>query len=158
MISRLKFVLACGLVLGLAACTTAAQAPSDVRRIVSTTSFGMCTGYCTTRLEISEGQAVLIREARGGRGASNNLPEQRFRETLSAGQWAEIASLAANADLSGLPDVIGCPDCADGGAESLTIESSGAPRTVTFEHGATISQAQTLLERVRALRTRLTPE
>jgi hypothetical protein len=113
----------------------------------------MCVGYCTTRLELSEGQAVLIREARGGRGASD-LPDQRFTATLSAAEWEELSRLAANADLSPLPEMIGCPDCADGGAESLTIDGG---RTITFDHGANITEAAPLLERVRTLRERLTP-
>jgi hypothetical protein len=143
--------------LALAACASApAAAPaSDVRQIASTTSFGMCVGYCTTRLEISEGQAVLVREARGGRGAPQNLPEQRFTTTLSASEWQEIQRLAANADLSALPDRIGCPDCADGGAETLTINGG---RTLTFDFRAPIAEAGPLLDRIRALRDRLTPE
>lgn len=141
----------------LTACAGGAAAPTSVRQIVSTTSFGMCVGYCTTRLEISAGQAVLVREARGGRGASD-LPEQRFSATLSEGEWQEIAHLAANATMSGLPPVLGCPDCADGGAESLTIVDLEGSRSVAFEHGASIAQAQPLLDRVRALRTRMSPE
>ena len=142
----------------LSACASApASAPADIRQIVSTTSFGMCVGYCTTRLEISPGRAVLIRQARGGRGAPQNLPDQRFAAVLSPDEWSEIERLAASTDLSGLPPVIGCPDCADGGAESLTIEG-GQPQTVSFEHNASIAQAAPLLERVRALRTRLTPQ
>lgn len=143
----------------LAACASApAQEPTrDVHQIVSTTSFGMCVGYCTTRLEISPGRAVLIREARGGRGAPQNLPDQRYTAVLTPDEWNAIEQLAANTNLSALPDTIGCPDCADGGAESLTIAGEGAPRTVAFEFGAQIPQAAPLLERVRALRTRLTP-
>jgi len=116
----------------------------------------MCVGYCSTRLEISESQAVLTRSSRGGRGGAQ-LPDQRFTASLTASEWQEIERLAGNASLQGLPPTIGCPDCADGGAESLTIAAAGEPRTVQFEYGATIPQAQPLLERVRALRTRLTP-
>lgn len=142
----------------LAACASMPQpAQTNIRQIVSTTSFGMCVGYCTTRLEISEGRAVLIREARGGRGAPQNLPTQRFAAVLTPEEWDSIESLAASTNLSGLPAVIGCPDCADGGAESLTVEGAGAPQSISFEYGASVAQAAPLLERVRALRARLTP-
>jgi hypothetical protein len=141
----------------LTACASSAPAPSGSTQIVSTTSFGMCVGYCSTRLEISAGQAVLVRSSRGGRGGAQ-LPDQRFAAALPASEWQEIQRLAANTSLAGLPPTIGCPDCADGGAESLTIAGAGAPRTVSFEYGAAIPQAQPLLERVRALRTRLTPQ
>lgn len=98
---------------------------------------------------------MLVRSARGGRGVAN-LPDQRFTASLSASEWQEIAQLAANARLGGLPDTIGCPDCADGGAESLMI-AGATERTITFDHGAQIAEAQPLLDRVRALRARLTP-
>lgn len=159
MLSHAKFGLTAA-ALFLAACTTstAPSAPTSVRHIVSTTSFGMCVGYCTTRLEISESQAVLIREARGGRGAPQTLPEQRYTAELTPAEWEEFSRLAADANLSALPDVIGCPDCADGGAESLTITNVAGSRRVSFEFGANIQQAAPLLQRVRALRARLTPE
>jgi hypothetical protein len=144
-------------VLTLVACAAAPPpTPAHVSQIVSTTSFGMCVGYCTTRLEISPGRAVLIREARGGRGAPQNLPPQRFATVLTPEEWDAFEHLAANTDLTGLPPVIGCPDCADGGAESLTIEGDQA-QTISFEFNASVPRAAPLLERVRALRTRLMP-
>jgi hypothetical protein len=153
-----KFISAIFLAAALSACASSAETPAGVTRVVSTTSFGMCVGYCTTRLEISEGQAVLIREARGGRGAPNPAQTpQRFTAVLTPAEWQEIQRLAANADLDELPDVVGCPDCADGGAEGLTIEGPGGSESVSFEFRASIPQAQPLLDRVRALRDRLTP-
>lgn len=149
----LKFAITAAL-LALSACVNAAAPqPAQISRIVSTTSFGMCLGYCTTTLEISEHEAVLIREARDGRGASD-LPDQRFTTTLTPAEWAELSRLAASTDMSALPPTIGCPDCADGGAETLSI--NGAAPT-NFEYNATIPEAQALLTRVRALRARLMP-
>jgi hypothetical protein len=157
--TKLSSLAALTLVLVLAACASAGSAPeTNITRVVSTTSFGMCVGYCTTRLEISEGQAVLIREARGGRGGPN--PAQtplRYATPLTPGEWQEIQRLAANVDFDALPDTVGCPDCADGGAESLTVEGPGGAESVSLEFRANIPQAQPLLERVRALRQRLTP-
>jgi len=152
MITQFRFGLAAA-AMALAGCASAAPAPTEVRQIVSTTSFGMCVGYCTTRLEISEGQAVLIRDGRSGRGSAE-LPDQRFTQTLTDTEWQEFARLAARTDLSRLPATIGCPDCADGGAESLAINGE---RGVTFDYGASVAEAQPLLERIRALRDRMTP-
>jgi len=153
MISQLKFGAA-ALALALTGCASATTAPPEVRQIVSTTSFGMCVGYCATRLEITEGQAVLVRDGRSGRGSAE-LPDQRFTQTLTESEWQEFARLAANTNLAGLPPVIGCPDCADGGAESLSINGASP---ITFDFNASVAQAQPLLERVRALRARMTPE
>jgi hypothetical protein len=144
--------------LSVVACASAPAAPAgEVTRVVSTTSFGMCVGYCTTRLEITEGQAVLIREARGGRGAPQNLPEQRYTAQLTSSEWQEIQRLAANVDFDALPDTVGCPDCADGGAEGLTVEGPSGAESVSLEFRASIPQAQPLLNRVRAIRDRLMP-
>jgi len=117
----------------------------------------MCVGYCTTRLEITEGRAVLIREARGGRGAPQNLPEQRYTAQLSASEWQDLQRLAANVDFEALPETVGCPDCADGGAEGLTVEGPSGAESVSLEFRAAIPQAQPLLDRVRAIRDRLMP-
>lgn len=145
--------------LALAACDTTATQPgkaaSPVTRIVSTTSFGMCMGYCRTRLELTETQFVLIREP-GGRGAPT-LPVQRFTATPAAGEWQQLATLAASARFAGLPETIGCPDCADGGAESLAVSGTSGEKLVNFDHGADITELQPLLTRVREIRIRLTP-
>jgi hypothetical protein len=154
--SLMRLGLSAVVALTLASCGEGVGAPG-VQQVVSTTSFGMCVGYCSTRLEISEGAAVLTRTSRGGRGAQE-LPDQRFTQTLTPEEWVEITRLAAAAKFDGLPPVIGCPDCADGGAESLTVIGGAAPKTVSFDHGATVEQVQPLLDRVRALRAKLTPK
>jgi hypothetical protein len=144
--------------LALAACASApAPSAGGVTRVVSTTSFGMCVGYCTTELEITEGRAVLTRLARGGRGAPQGLPPQTHSMSLSASEWQEIQRLAAEADFDAAPDVIGCPDCADGGAEGLTVQGAGGSESVTMEFRADVRELQPLLNRVRAIRDQLTP-
>ena len=152
---RFGFVVAFAAALGLAGCDDGAVKASGITRVVSTTSFGMCMGYCKTRLEITQGEAVLVREP-GGRGGATP-PSQRFAEKLSRGQWQEIARLAEAARFDGLPAVIGCPDCADGGAESLTVMGADGSKTVSFDHGAKVEALQPLLDRVREVRARLTP-
>lgn len=157
MLRNLKFTLAFAVMVSLVACASAAPAPAQVTRVVSTTSFGMCVGYCTTRLEITEGRATLIREARGGRGVPRDLPEQRFTTQLTPTEWQDIQRLAANVDFGALPDTVGCPDCADGGAERLSVERAAAAESVALEFRASIPEAQPLLDRVRAIRDRLMP-
>jgi hypothetical protein len=114
----------------------------------------MCAGYCRTRLELSSGRAILVRESNdGGRGAVVLAP-QRLEAELSTDEWETIARLAATTDLANLPDVIGCPDRADGGAETLAIDGG---RIIAFDFGAAIEPASPLLDRVRAIRERMTP-
>ena len=153
-----KLLSLSALAVALASCASSAvPRQPDVTRVVSTTSFGMCVGYCTTELEITEGQAVLTRLARGGRGAPDSLPPQRFSMPLTASEWQEIQGLAAQADFDALPDVVGCPDCADGGAEGLTVEDAEGAESVSLEFRADVREVQPLLTRVRAIRDRLMP-
>jgi hypothetical protein len=155
--SFFRFAAVCTVALSLTACESGAMKPSAVTKVASTTSFGMCVGYCKTTLEISEKEAVLTREA-WGRGAGAILPVQRLTAALSAQEWGDIAAAAEAAKIDALPERIGCPDCADGGAESLTIVSAKGEKTITFDHGAAIAEAQPLLDRVRALRARMLPK
>jgi hypothetical protein len=82
---------------------------------------------------------------------------QRFTATPAAGEWQQLTTLAASARIAGLPETIGCPDCADGGAESLAIRAENVEKQVNFDHGADITELQPLLTRVREIRVRLTP-
>lgn len=157
MTQTLRRGMALAVTLTIAACASGGADPAGIDRITSTTSFGMCVGYCKTTLDIAEGEAVLTREP-WGRGAGGDLEPQRISARLSESEWREFVKLAAATDLAGLPDVIGCPDCADGGAESLTIVADGVSKTIAFDHGAAIKEADPLLRQVRALRQRLTPK
>jgi hypothetical protein len=148
-------------VLGLAlftACQSVSTEPSPVTKIISTTSFGMCVGYCKTTLEITETEAVLVSE-KYGRGSGADLAPQRASTPLTAEEWQDIvaAATASVAAFDTLPERIGCPDCADGGAESLTMVGPDRSKTVEFDHGASLAGVQPLLERVRAIRQRLKP-
>jgi len=156
MIRILTACLALGALSLATACSNAPDAASGVEHIVSTTSFGMCVGYCRTSLDIHAGEAVLTREP-GGRGAPT-LQTQRLTLRLTDAEWQQLAALAASSRFDGLPDTIGCPDCADGGAESLAVSAGGHQRKVTFDHGSDIAQLRPLLTRVRELRARLTPK
>ncbi|MEQ1755130.1 MAG: hypothetical protein ABL973_13475 [Micropepsaceae bacterium] len=152
---RLGLAMAITASFSVASCAEGPTQSSRIDRLVSTTSFGMCVGYCRTRLEITPDAAVLLREP-GGRGGTT-LPTQRFKVTLSPAEWQDITRLAEATKFDGLPAVIGCPDCADGGAESLEISGSGGTKSVSFDHGADIQPLQPLLDHVRALRSKLTP-
>jgi hypothetical protein len=124
----------------------------------SGTSFGMCYGYCVTELSVI---ATLSPAVTGGKlifsefGPRDTVkfPDRTQERTLTA---AEIACIQKNIDVDAfmkLDTVIGCPDCADGGAEWIEITKDGVTRRVTFDHGSSIPSIQPLLDRVRALRS-----
>jgi hypothetical protein len=141
----------------LAACSTESRVagptdPVPVTAIRTTTSFGFCLGYCRATLEVTANGMTYIEESpRGG------LPPVRRTAEVSASEWRLLTESVNRAAFEALPATVGCPDCADGGAESLEVLSRDWQRGVTFEFGATIPQLEPLLERMRMLRGRFPP-
>jgi hypothetical protein len=132
------------------ACGDGTTGPSDVSLIEWSESFGFCppSAYCATRVSVTGTQAVLRRESR-------QAPERRFTTQLTAAEADTLARLAVETRFDRLGPVVGCPDCADGGAETLSVVLEGQQRRVTFESGADIAELQPLLGHVRALAERL---
>jgi len=142
-----------GLLLAVTAgCGSSPSGPAEIATIRATTSFGFCVGYCRTTLEIAPQQAVLIKEP-----LHSTLPTRRVTTPLTAAEWAALVEAVDRKRLESLPEVLGCPDCADGGAESLEVVGAGWQRKVTFEFGRDVAAVQPLLDRVRTLRQRLDP-
>jgi hypothetical protein len=136
------------------------EGPKTTESIIvrSGTSFGMCFGYCVTELSVIATQSPAVT---GGKLIFSEFsprdtvkfPDRTQQRALTA---AEIACIQKDIDFDAfmkLDTVIGCPDCADGGAEWVEITKNGVTRRVTFEHGASIPSIQPLLDRVRALRS-----
>ncbi|WP_428236125.1 hypothetical protein [Gracilimonas sp.] len=125
--------------------------------IKSGSSFGMCVGPCFQEVSINESQAVLrIRENKGEGGLSELKVENK--RAVSPQEWGEIQSLVNQEAITALPKVIGCPDCADGGAEWIEIQSPGLVKKVTFEYGQPPAQIKELVDRLRETRESLSPQ
>jgi hypothetical protein len=140
------FVLA----LSLAGC--GASSPSDpttIAAIRTTTSFGFCVGYCRTTLEITSAEAVFVKE--GWRGEA----PIRLTTRLTPAEWRDLAGAVDRRQLEALPAVLGCPDCADAGAESLEVVATEWRKDVLFDYGAAVPALQPLLDKVRIVRRRL---
>jgi hypothetical protein len=135
----------------LAGCgSSPTQSEAEIAVIRSTTSFGFCVGYCKTTLEITPERMVFLEESPRG----DRAPRQRSA-AITAEEWNALVAAVDRGKIESLPTQIGCPDCADGGAESLEVVGAEWQRRVTFEFGASIAGLQPLLEKVRALRTRV---
>jgi hypothetical protein len=140
------------LALASAGCGDSGVRPDDVSLVEWTSSFGFCPpdAYCTTRLRVTGQKAVVTLESR-------QSPEITRTETLSASEADAIAAAAAQVRFDGIGNVIGCPDCADGGAESISVTADGTTRTVTFEYDAKVEALEPLLTRARTLVARIRP-
>lgn len=102
---------------------------SDIQKIEYGTSFGMCAGYCVQKLTITEGKVFKTVIPR---------VNQNLEEKICQKEYAGFQSLLSKIDQSAfmsLEETIGCPDCADGGAEWIEITTLQGSKKVTYEFG-----------------------
>lgn len=118
-------------------------------------SFGMCIGYCDHTLTVT---AERIRVVHKAYREPEKYPDKVVERPTSAETWAKLNSLASFDTLQGLPERIGCPDCADGGAEWVEMQQAETTKRVTFEPPAGLPQQAELLAELRKLYAELTPE
>jgi hypothetical protein len=123
----------------------------QVISILHGTSYGHCIGYCVKEELYRE---LSIRTTQSSRDAANH-PEKTSETPLSDGELAELASLIDWNKWNQLENVIGCPDCADGGAEYIEITTAEGKRRVTFDAGSDPEGLGKLLDRLRKKRAEL---
>src|SRR6185295_14271553 len=70
---------------------------------------------------------------------------------LSQSDWADLSAAYDPITFNSLDSVIGCPDCADGGAEWVTVETEGKDRKVLFEYGKGLQGLEGFLFRLHRL-------
>lgn len=105
--------------------------PNDISHISYGTSFGECIGYCQHEIKISEEEIVSVRK---GWDLQELLPELKIEEQILPDYWNLFAELVDFSKFSKLDSVLGCPDCADGGAEWIEIKHEGESKKVVFEY------------------------
>jgi hypothetical protein len=95
------------------------------------TSFGECLGYCVNYMKVYEDVANLTRTGWDGSG---QLPAVQCSQPLELYQYIAIRDSIIPNDFFLLENTIGCPDCADGGAEWVEIRVDTSIHRVTFEY------------------------
>ena len=134
-------------------CSDSGTAPRSVTIVRTGTSFGECAGWCFQDVEIRGIFATfLLRQWTPGQA------EYRGTSRLTLDEWRSLVRALDMEALAALPDVLGCPDCADGGAEWIEVEHEGTGKRVTFEFGSQIPPIQSLLDAARALREEILPD
>jgi hypothetical protein len=119
---------------------------------------GMCYGYCSTELEVSAGEAVLHQKA-WGPVEQRRYPARQVRADLSDKHWKELQQLVDHVTLISLPDKVGCPDCTDGGAESVEVKfSDRTSKKITFDMGVPPKELKDLADMLRTLESKLLQE
>lgn len=99
--------------------------------IVYGTSFGECLGYCIRSITITDN---VIKFEKSGWEIDGSLPDVKESVPLDTASWNNLVSdIDFNAFFQ-LDSIIGCPDCADGGAEWIEIRKDGNVHRSTFEY------------------------
>lgn len=116
------------------------------------TSFGHCLGYCITETNISENEITVTKRSRD---------DKKMLQNFASISDEKVAEIIAGIDIEKfrkLPDTIGCPDCADGGAEWLELSYEGEKRKVTFEYGDDVDGIAEAIDELRKLTEKLAPK
>lgn len=161
---HIQLILA-ALLLTLCSCQQKASLPTspvvkgnekgEAMRIRYGTSFGMCYGYCQKTLQVD---SLAFLYTQFSPRDTVKFPTKTESGSLSLSEWNCLMNSFAMADFMKLDTIIGCPDCADGGAEWIEITQNGITRKVTFENGATIASIQKLIDKLRRLHDNLQGE
>ena len=112
--------------------------------------FGFCGGYCKSEVEIVKRDVVFIASS----WSNPNYPDTMLNGNISIQEWDSLIESVDMDSFLSLDDIIGCPDCADGGGERIEITKVDTLKRVTFEYGKTVESIQSLIEKVRVIRER----
>lgn len=105
---------------------------TNIESIKYGTSFGMCFGYCSKSITITN--SVVDYEAYSYQG-EEDFPTIYLSETIEEKEWNNLVGKINFNNFSLLDESIGCPDCADGGAEWIEIKMGDEVHRVIFEYG-----------------------
>ncbi|MEQ8470656.1 MAG: hypothetical protein RIC35_05700 [Marinoscillum sp.] len=117
------------------------------------TSFGECSGYCITETRINDRAIQVIAK----KWFNNDKDQQVANGQLTDEQHSSILSGIDAEKFADLPETIGCPDCADGGAEWLELKVDGELKRVTFEYRDSINGIDEAVKILRNLTEDLHP-
>ena len=103
---------------------------SEIISISYGTSFGNCYGYCKQSIHIEQTEVDYLASSWED---DHNFPDIEITSSISDEEWKSIINDIDFMIFRNLDEVIGCPDCADGGAEWIEIETAKQKHKVTFE-------------------------
>lgn len=120
------------------------RASHTITRIKHGTSFGMCDGYCYNETEYTNDLIMTY-----SKSWNKDYPEKYDTLKMDQGRWQIMIDAIDLKAFYMLPPTIGCPDCADGGAEWLMIETKTNEWRVDFNYGSDTRATSKLLDLVR---------
>ena len=121
---------------------------TDALTIRTGSSFGMCVGYCVKDYVLNGTNVDLTMISR----SKTQTSPKSCQKTISQESWDSLKRLADLDAFSKQPERLGCPDCADGGAEYIELERGDQKHRVMFEYGQTIPGFESLVDALRSQR------
>ena len=119
---------------------------TEIESIEYGTSFGECTGYCINSIEITSSQITFTST---GWDFSENLSDISITVDHTSEEWNDLINSINYLAFRNLEEVIGCPDCEDGGAEWVKIVANGVSHKVTFEFGNEPEELEEIIDDLR---------
>ena len=122
----------------------------DIIQIKTGTSFGFCFGYCLSQLTITDNDADYTLY-----GWDENDPVYQpvaISDTVDSTIWENLNTEFNFEIFMSLDSIIGCPDCADGGAEWFEIATNDTIKKVTIEYGDSLNGLNNLIDLLRSVR------
>lgn len=128
------------------------QTPSKAPGIVTVkggTSFGFCMKDCNDEVTVENTKVQFVLSGND----KSRFPDKKTEGKITEQEWVSILQLIDSQALMSLPNVIGCPDCGDGGAEWVEVTfENGTSKRVTFEYRNQPQQIKALAEKLAAIR------
>jgi hypothetical protein len=121
--------------------------PGEVEYLSYGTSFGECLGYCKREVTVSGG----ITFTKSGWQIDGALPDSSCSMTFIT---SPLPGYLDDIDIDSflvMDETIGCPDCADGGAEWLELSIDSEVKRVTFEYMNEPSEFKDVIPSLREL-------
>ena len=126
------------------------QTPTQQLIIKTGTYFGLCTGYCNEELFINSERVIFLKTSNDP--SDEEYPDIIEEVSITSEEWSNLVASVNLDEFNSLPDIAGCPDCADGGGEWIEISAGETTKRVDFEFGASVPEIDNLLKGLRDLR------
>ena len=122
----------------------------DIIQIKTGTSFGECFGYCLSELNIIGTDADYFLNS----WIEDDSVYQpvAISDTVGSTIWEDLNTQLNFEIFMSLDSIIGCPDCADVGAEWFEIATNDTIKRVTIEYGDSLDGLNNYIDLLRSVR------
>jgi hypothetical protein len=122
---------------------------TNVEYIKTGYSFGLCRGYCQQYFTITADKVSYLAKSNDN---DPDFPDITRNDTITKTDYDNLLKSLDLKKFNDLPDVIGCPDCADGGAEWIEIKNGNSVEKTTFGYNTDVPQIKNFLNNLRTFR------